>query len=861
MANDIRSASEVLQKLNTLWSEHAKLINQANEPLKKYTDLAKLPSNYAKNLKDVVAVSDKLTKSTAELTKTEKQLQAQQKADIILRNKRIKAFDDETAKQNKLKTARENAISKSMTQRMTEYVQGLGKTGDGVNKLNSYYKDLERSSKKQADALKKEALALEKNAGLYNKVQQRVRALTTEYNQLATKKALGMNLDRAELSSLKQITLQLNKYDTVLKKVDADVGKHQRNVGNYKKAYDGLGWSVTQLAREAPAFANSIQTGFMAISNNLPMLFDELANAKREVAGLRAEGKQTTGVLGRLAKSIFSFQTLLSVGVTLLTLYGKDLVIWASALLGGDQVVKNLAENTKKLNKESAQIASQSIPKFQALVNIITDVTTSEKKRLNAINELKKSYPDFNSEILKEKDNTDLVNDAVSEYINKIGQKAKAQASMTMMQEKYNALIVAEQKANEFKEKTVLKLAKAQNKEIKTIEQAVAWIKKKSYDTESSNKTLTARNRIENNYESILSTINKHNKSQADIQKEINALMNVYVDNADLAAEKTGKLSGKKEEYNHIAEDSIKGMSAQISELEELRDATSYGTTEWNIYNELLKALQYSFDKLTESAKESKKAIDTIGNGEGTLAGLIDENDINGVRQALRDKELEDVRAFEKKKAEIYKKYAEMRQGIEANISQNIRDILASSIDAIFQKQLDGYDEESALLATKTERLVSFEGDNAEAVTEINRQAAIEEAKIQEKRAETEKKAFLLKQAFEVGEIAINTIKTVAALKAQAAVLLSNPVTAPLAPVALSQIPIVIAGGAVAGASVLAQSIPAFKDGVRDFIGGNAIVGDGGKHEYIRTPDGKVSKTPNTDTLVNLPTGTDVFKD
>ena len=58
----------------------------------------------------------------------------------------------------------------------------------------------------------------------------------------------------------------------------------------------------------------------------------------------------------------------------------------------------------------------------------------------------------------------------------------------------------------------------------------------------------------------------------------------------------------------------------------------------------------------------------------------------------------------------------------------------------------------------------------------------------------------------------------------------------------------------------MAQTIPAFKDGVRDFDGGLAILGDGGVSEIVRTPDGKISKTPNKDTLYNLPKGTDVFK-
>jgi len=66
--------------------------------------------------------------------------------------------------------------------------------------------------------------------------------------------------------------------------------------------------------------------------------------------------------------------------------------------------------------------------------------------------------------------------------------------------------------------------------------------------------------------------------------------------------------------------------------------------------------------------------------------------------------------------------------------------------------------------------------------------------------------------------------------------------------------------GAAKTALIAAQQIPQFKDGVRNFEGGQAILGDGGVSEIVRTPDGNVFKTPSKDTLYNLPKGTDVFK-
>jgi hypothetical protein len=71
-----------------------------------------------------------------------------------------------------------------------------------------------------------------------------------------------------------------NDMNNILKRIDEKVGQYGRNVGNYKSAFDGLGVSVSQIARELPSLTISAQQFVLAISNNLPMLQDELKKAK-----------------------------------------------------------------------------------------------------------------------------------------------------------------------------------------------------------------------------------------------------------------------------------------------------------------------------------------------------------------------------------------------------------------------------------------------------------------------------------------------------------------------------------------------------------------------------------------------------
>lgn len=72
---------------------------------------------------------------------------------------------------------------------------------------------------------------------------------------------------------------------------------------------------------------------------------------------------------------------------------------------------------------------------------------------------------------------------------------------------------------------------------------------------------------------------------------------------------------------------------------------------------------------------------------------------------------------------------------------------------------------------------------------------------------------------------------------------------------------IVAALGAVQIATILATPIPEYAKGTQDHAGGLAIVGDGGRSELVMLPDGRVWKTPAVDTLVNLPEHSQVLPD
>ena len=208
-----------------------------------------------------------------------------------------------------------------------------------------------KQQQKEVAITEKQAAAEQKLESVYNKVQNKINSMSQTYNNIAARKELGLKITTREEAQLLSLERRLLKYNDVLKKVDAQVGKHQRNVGNYKSSWDGLGNSINQITREMPAFAVSAQTGFLALSNNIPILADEIQRISTNVKELRAQGKQVPGVMAQILSSFLSWQTLLSVGVTLMTLYGKEIGEFFKEIFKGNKIMSSSTKLIETYNK------------------------------------------------------------------------------------------------------------------------------------------------------------------------------------------------------------------------------------------------------------------------------------------------------------------------------------------------------------------------------------------------------------------------------------------------------------------------------------------------------------------------------
>ena len=190
----------------------------------------------------------------------------------------------------------------------------------------------------------------------------------------------------------------------------------------------------------------------------------------------------------------------------------------------------------------------------------------------------------------------------------------------------------------------------------------------------------------------------------------------------------------------------------------------------------------------------------------------------------------------EKEKFEEMMGYASQYADAITGIATGILDGKIADIDAEIEATKAKYDE-MYLLA---------EGD-AKQTRLLQIQEARDLDKLEKKKKKLQRQKAIFEKANAVISIAINTA------------IAASQVTAKTGLLGIPLLPVIYGLGALQIAAVLAQPIPKFAQGGVMSHDGLAVVGDGGKQEVIRTPDGKISLTPSTDTVVNLEKGTEIF--
>ena len=195
-------------------------------------------------------------------------------------------------------------------------------------------------------------------------------------------------------SKIKELQEQLRQLDETAENTDT-VPASATQAG---RQYNGLHMSVQQIARELPAATMGLNMFFLAISNNLPVLTDEIKRAKAANEELKASGQSTVPVWRQLISSIFSWQTALMVAITVLSMYGKEIASWVGSLFKSKDALEETRREQERLNKSMADArtsAAKETAGLRVLYAMTQNANASMRDRTAAVKELQSQYPAY----------------------------------------------------------------------------------------------------------------------------------------------------------------------------------------------------------------------------------------------------------------------------------------------------------------------------------------------------------------------------------------------------------------------------------------------------------------------------------
>lgn len=328
-------------------------------------------------------------------------------------------------------------------------------TNTRVKEHNRALTNLEKANKRLAYSRSEEAKKLaevqeqtrKNNLELRNEAKESLAAENSLEKLRATLSILKAEAATLDINSeeFAKASADINELNGKILAAEASMGDHRRNVGNYASGFNALGFQVQQVARELPSLTVSSQQFFLAISNNLPMLVDEMERARLKNKALREDGKEGIPVWKQLLKSIGSWQTLLVVGITVVTAYGKEIGQFFKELFTGKGDIKDCEDAIKSMHKamDTKQIGEE-IANFNKLSHAYAKLGDDAKAKEKFLSDYRDEINETGVSVHSVLDADNLFIKNTDAFIESIKQRASALAGMKLASEKYGEAIEKE---------------------------------------------------------------------------------------------------------------------------------------------------------------------------------------------------------------------------------------------------------------------------------------------------------------------------------------------------------------------------------------------------------------------------------
>lgn len=269
-------------------------------------------------------------------------------------------------------------------------------------------------------------------------------ALTKKLQDLTT---TYYNLSKADREGAagRGILQQIGEVDKEVQQAQNRLSAYSRSAGT---GFNGLSMSIQQVARELPSLTMGANMFFLAISNNLPILADNIRSARREYEAMTKAGQQATPVWKQVLSSVVSWQTALVVGITLLSVYGKEIVEWTKSLFGAKKSLAETLETQEEFQKNVSETSASTVAELQRMAAGWNALGDNLKAKEQFILENKGTFDKLGVSITDVSDAENLFVANKDKFVESILSRAKAAAAMDMAAEKYKEALQKMQEAD-----------------------------------------------------------------------------------------------------------------------------------------------------------------------------------------------------------------------------------------------------------------------------------------------------------------------------------------------------------------------------------------------------------------------------
>jgi hypothetical protein len=270
-----------------------------------------------------------------------------------------------------------NKDVKDSSDKVKADIASVGQTAEEVTaNVNKQVSQLNKASEADLKALKNKQKVLrsvsDKYRGLldeglntYKGLDAKSRVLTiqlvnnrdalidvnTAQKELSTRFKKGLVNANAYTEAMAALALKESKLNKEIFNTSNLLRIQKGHLRNQKPEWNGMANSINQITRELPVFGASASMGIMALSNNIPILADEIVRLKQKNDLLKASGQKGIPLWKKILQGVVSWQTALSLGVAIITIYRKEVGKFFSSLFKGNAAINEVTKAKKALDK------------------------------------------------------------------------------------------------------------------------------------------------------------------------------------------------------------------------------------------------------------------------------------------------------------------------------------------------------------------------------------------------------------------------------------------------------------------------------------------------------------------------------